>query len=56
MHEKEIVHLDLRNLGNIIMGENGYPYIIDFQSCISTKYVPKKLKKDFKKSGYIRGI
>lgn len=49
MHEKEIVHLDLRNLGNIIMGENGYPYIIDFQSCISTKYVPKKLKKILKK-------
>lgn len=49
MHEKEIVHLDLRNLGNIIMGENGYPYIIDFQSCISTKYVPKKLKKTLKK-------
>lgn len=34
MHEKEIVHLDLRNLGN--NGENGYPYIIDFNH-ISTK-------------------
>lgn len=49
MHEKEIVHLDLRNLGNIIMGENNYPYIIDFQSCISTKYLPKKLKKILRK-------
>lgn len=41
MHKKDIVHLDLRNLGNILMNENGYPYIIDFQSCISTKYLPQ---------------
>lgn len=44
MHKKDIVHLDLRNLGNIIVGENEYPYIIDFQSCISIKWLPKKLK------------
>ena len=31
------------------MGENNYPYIIDFQSCISTKYLPKKLKKILRK-------
>lgn len=49
MHEREIVHLDLRNLGNIIMGKNGYPYMIDFQSCISTRYIPKKLKKILRK-------
>lgn len=45
MHEKDVVHLDLRNLGNIIMGKEGYPYIIDFQSCVSTKHLPKKLVK-----------
>lgn len=44
MHRRNIVHLDLRNLGNIIMGKDNYPYIIDFQSCISTKHLPKKLK------------
>lgn len=45
MHKKDVVHLDLRNLGNIIMGKDNYPYIIDFQSCISTKHLPKKLKE-----------
>lgn len=45
MHKRNIVHLDLRNLGNIIVGKDGYPYIIDFQSCISTKHLPKKLRK-----------
>lgn len=44
MHKRNIVHLDLRNLGNIIMGHDNYPYIIDFQSCISTKHLPEKLK------------
>lgn len=45
MHRRNIVHLDLRNLGNIIMGKDNYPYIIDFQSCISTKHFPKKLRE-----------
>ena len=45
MHRRNIVHLDLRNLGNVIMSKEGYPYIIDFQSCISTKHLPKKLRK-----------
>ena len=45
MHRRNIVHLDLRNLGNIIMGKDNYPYIIDFQSCISTKHLPKKLRE-----------
>lgn len=43
MHEHNIVHLDLRNLGNIILGEDNYPYIIDFQSAISTKSLGKRL-------------
>lgn len=50
MHKKDIVHLDLRNLGNIIMSEKGYPYIIDFQSCISTKHLPKKLTEILRKA------
>jgi len=45
MQDKNIVHLDLRNLGNIIMGKDGYPYIIDFQSSISAKFLPKFLRK-----------
>ena len=39
MHTHNIVHLDLRNLGNILVGKNDYPYIIDFQSAISTKFL-----------------
>lgn len=50
MHKRNIVHLDLRNLGNVIMGEDGYPYIIDFQSCISTKHLPKKLRNTLRKA------
>lgn len=50
MHQKNIVHLDLRNLGNIIMGKEGYPYIIDFQSSMSVKYFPEFLKNILKKS------
>ncbi len=49
MHKRNIVHLDLRNLGNIIMGKDNYPYIIDFQSCISTKHLPKKLRDILRK-------
>ena len=45
MQNKNLVHLDLRNLGNIIEGDDGNPYIIDFQSSLGTKYLPKKLKK-----------
>lgn len=50
MHNKNIVHLDLRNLGNILMGSDGYPYIIDFQSAISTKFLGKWLTKVLKTS------
>lgn len=49
MHKKDIVHLDLRNLGNIIMGKDGYPYMIDFQSSVSVKHFPKALKDILKK-------
>ena len=44
MHQQNIVHLDLRNLGNIIAGNDNYPYIIDFQSAISTRFLNKWLK------------
>lgn len=50
MHSKNIVHLDLRNLGNILVGKDEYPYIIDFQSAISTKYLGSWLSKILKTS------
>lgn len=45
MHSRDIVHLDLRNLGNIIRGEDGNPYLIDFQSSITSKNLPQKVRK-----------
>jgi RIO-like serine/threonine protein kinase len=45
MHRRNLVHLDLRNLGNVICGDDGNPYIIDFQSSLGTKYIPKKMRK-----------
>lgn len=50
MHRENIVHLDLRNLGNILMGKDGYPYIIDFQSAISTNFLGKGLTRLLKTS------
>lgn len=44
MHQQNIIHLDLRNLGNIIVGSDNYPYIIDFQSAISPKFLNRWLK------------
>lgn len=44
MHEVGVVHLDLRNEGNVILGQDGNPYMIDFQSALGTKYLPHKLK------------
>lgn len=45
MHNRDIIHLDLRNLGNIIVGSDNYPYIIDFQSAISSKFLNSWLEK-----------
>ncbi len=45
MHSRGIVHLDLRNFGNIICSKDGNPYIIDFQSSISSKKLPDRIKK-----------
>lgn len=32
MHQRGIAHLDLRNTGNVLCGEDGQPILIDFQS------------------------
>lgn len=50
MHQFDLVHLDLRNLGNVLVGDDGHPYIIDFQSAISTKYIFSWLEKILKTS------
>ncbi|XQW85496.1 RIO1 family regulatory kinase/ATPase [Thalassotalea piscium] len=45
MHRKGIVHLDLRNMGNILCGADGKPYFIDFQSTISFARFPRWLQR-----------
>lgn len=44
MHRQDMVHLDLRNLGNILCGDDGRPYFLDFQSSLRLSAVPRKLQ------------
>ncbi len=38
IHRRRIFYLDLNKQGNIIQGDDGAPYLIDFQICIHFKY------------------
>ncbi|KJS32107.1 MAG: hypothetical protein VR64_08330 [Desulfatitalea sp. BRH_c12] len=40
IHRKNLVHLDIRNQRNILMGEDGSPAILDFQSSMHLKKAP----------------
>lgn len=54
MHERNIVHLDLRNRRNILIAENGSPYLLDFQSYLDLTFMPRflhRLLKDIDFSG-----
>jgi RIO-like serine/threonine protein kinase len=37
IHSRGVVHMDLRHKGNILLSENGEPYLIDFNSSFSFK-------------------
>ena len=41
VHERGVVHLDLRGGGNIIMRPDGTPGLIDFQSGLVTTHMPR---------------
>jgi hypothetical protein len=43
IHERGIVHMDLRHKGNILIAEKGEPYLIDFNSSFT-----------FKEKGFLR--
>ncbi len=45
MHARHIVHLDIRNRGNILVGWNGEPVLLDFQSSLDLDRVPRFLHK-----------
>lgn len=42
MHKEGVVHLDLRNMGNVLCNPNLEPHFIDFQSAISLEHVPQR--------------
>jgi serine/threonine protein kinase len=43
VHDRGVVHLDLRHKGNILVSENGEPFLIDFNSSFA-----------FKEKGFLR--
>ena len=46
MHTRaRIVHLDLRNADNILVTEQGAPALLDFQSHLSTRWMPGPLRR-----------
>lgn len=45
MHQKGFAHLDMRNLGNMICGDDGQPWFIDFQACVCTRCLPPLLRR-----------
>jgi RIO-like serine/threonine protein kinase len=46
LHERaRLVHLDLRNAHNILVTDDGRPALLDFQSCLSTRWMPARLRR-----------
>ncbi len=46
MHARaRMVHLDLRNAHNILVGGHGTPSLLDFQSCLGTRWMPPPLRR-----------
>lgn len=43
MHQRNVVHLDLRNRRNILMTEDGAPALLDFQSSLNLNHMPRGL-------------
>lgn len=34
MHSRGVAHCDLRSRGNVMLGNNGRPYVVDFAACV----------------------
>ncbi|HOM13597.1 MAG TPA: hypothetical protein PLB41_09790 [Rubrivivax sp.] len=50
VHARGIVHLDTRGGGNLLVGPDGAPGIIDFQAALSTRWLPRALR------GWLEGM
>ena len=44
VHARGLVHLDTRGGGNLLIGPDGTPGIIDFQAALSTRWMPRALR------------
>lgn len=47
IHERGIVHLDLRGSGNLLMQPDGRPAVIDFQAALGIGWMPARLRRWF---------
>ena len=45
VHARGLVHLDTRGGGNLLIGPDGTPGIIDFQAALSTRWMPRSLRR-----------
>lgn len=45
VHERGLVHLDTRGGGNLLIGPDGAPGIIDFQAALSTRWLPRAVRR-----------
>lgn len=43
MHERNMVHLDIRNRRNVLITDSGQPALLDFQSSLNLERVPRNL-------------
>jgi hypothetical protein len=47
VHSRGLVHLDTRGGGNLLLRPDGTPGIIDFQAALSTRWMPRVLRRWF---------
>jgi hypothetical protein len=45
IHARGVVHLDTRGTGNVLMRPDGTPALIDFQSALSTRWMPASWRR-----------
>jgi serine/threonine protein kinase len=45
IHARGVVHLDTRGTGNVLMRPDGAPALIDFQSALSTRWIPSAWRR-----------
>lgn len=49
LHGRGIVHLDLRNTRNMMLGRDGSPFLLDFQSALYIGWLPRRAQDFFKR-------